>query len=197
MAAFPSCLILRSALWPVITRGISFSGSGLYVNQGANSLVFSLKILRDKSIIFVVIAALALCYLLTARMVNAMMNVWEFSKAINAMQKRIEKAIQDNGMQCHVSYVAYSSDDEGMPIDNLDTVPIKGKMRFSQQHSDYWGSGTEYTSKTVEDPSWIEIAILANKMIEVTGDYHHKHLKSVKKLSEKRGVIKAGFIMES
>ena len=42
-----------------------------------------------------------------------------------------------------------------------------------------------------------DLLVLVNRMIETTGDYHHKYLVSVRTVSEEGGIIEAEVFMES
>ena len=52
----------------------------------------------------------------------------------------------------------------------MDDVAIKGK---------------DYISKLVTNPTWLEIAVLSNDMIKITGNKKHVFLEGVKKYRNK------------
>ena len=97
-----------------------------------------------------------------------------------AIQARVEKTI---GSECVVQFAAYRIDAREMPIDNLEEVAVSGTVRFVQKHDPFWGSGKDYESATVSDPTWMEVSIIANEMIGVTGDKQHYFLDGFTRLS--------------
>lgn len=120
-------------------------------------------------------------------------DIYKYSQTINAMQTRVEKAIYDSQMECHLSYLAFSFDENGLPIDNLDDMPIGGNVCFCQECSN--GTVQNYSSKVMQNPTWLEIAVLANQMIKAT-DGQRKYLKGVEIVPETDDIIKAQFIIE-
>ena len=92
----------------------------------------------------------------------------------DAIQTRVEKAI---GSGCVVQFAAYRFDGRKMPIDNLDEVAVVGSVQFVQKHDPFWGAGKDYQSATVHDPTWLDVASIANEMIGVTGDQQHCFLE--------------------
>lgn len=103
----------------------------------------------------------------------------ERDKLSEAIQARVEKSI---GSGCVVQFAAYGSDARDMPINNLDEVAVAGSVQFVQEHDPFWGSGKDYQSATVHDPTWMDVCILANEMIEVTGDKQHCFLEGFTRL---------------
>lgn len=81
-----------------------------------------------------------------------------------------------------VTYSAYELDEVGMPIDNLDEVPYKGT--FVVVSEDHWGE-FDYESNPITDPTWLDLAVLANEAINVTGDEHHVFLEAAHKKGNK------------
>lgn len=57
--------------------------------------------------------------------------------------------------------------------------------------------GTDYTSPIVENPTWLQVAILANEMIKTTGDTHHIFLESIQLVKEENGIKQMEFWMGS
>ena len=77
-----------------------------------------------------------------------------------------------------VIYSAYETDQNDLPIDNLDKIPHKGTfVVISTMH---WGD-KNYESDPVTDPTWLELTVLANEAIHVTGDDHHVFFENVTK----------------
>lgn len=118
----------------------------------------------------------------------------QYGQRLNAIHARIAERL---GEEPVVFYSAYRTDERGLPIDNLDEVPIDGEILFRAQHDPFWGSGRSYQSPVVSSPTWLEIATLANDMIKTTGDYHHHFLEAVKVVLTCGDVKTAEFIMGS
>lgn len=107
--------------------------------------------------------------------------------AVDAERERLTLAIQDRvaeavGSGCVVRFAAYRIDARGMPIDNLDEIAVPGLVQFVQEHDPFWGRGADYRSSTLSDPTWLEVAVIANEMIGVTGDRQHRFLEGVTRL---------------
>jgi hypothetical protein len=94
-------------------------------------------------------------------------------------------------------YSVYECDADGLPVDNLDKIPVEGPCRFVQKHESFWGKGEDYESAEIESPTWLEVCILAHRMILVTGDLHHVFLEGVSVLREEDGVKIVEFEMGS
>ena len=77
-----------------------------------------------------------------------------------------------------VTYSAYKSDDDGIPIDNLDEVPVQGRVKFVAE-PDSW-STERYESSVVESPTWLEITLIADDMIKTIEDFHHIFLENIR-----------------
>ncbi|MEQ8785062.1 MAG: hypothetical protein RIC55_02130 [Pirellulaceae bacterium] len=118
----------------------------------------------------------------------------EFGKRMNAINGRIAERIEGERVVC---FSAFPSDDDRLPIDNLDDVPIQGKVIFRAEADDFWGEGHDYESDVVDSPTWLEVAVLADEMIKTTGDYHHQFLERVRVIDEEDGVKVARFSMGS
>lgn len=99
-----------------------------------------------------------------------------FARISKQMKDKIEAKL---GHSTLVYYSAYESDSSGLPIDNLDDVAITGKVKFIDQADPFWGTNKTYESEVVENPTWLDIACMADNMIRVTGDTHHQFLEKV------------------
>lgn len=104
----------------------------------------------------------------------------EYSKRWNKMNDEIDKALPE-GEKSYVLYSAYKTDEDGLPVNNLHEVAVKGKAIFVGLYDSFWGKGKDYQSEVMENPTWLDVAVAANKMIQVTGDYHHVFLEDVYK----------------
>ena len=99
------------------------------------------------------------------------------------------------------------SENEIQYYDNIDDVAVTGRVQFRTDFEDFFGSTPlgerkNYVSEVVEDPTWLDLALLANDMINCTGDNHHVFLEGIEKtgqfFTEEEGfVIIYEFIMGS
>ena len=70
--------------------------------------------------------------------------------------------------------VFYSVDED------MDEVAIKGEAFLQMPADDFWGNNSKpYVSAKLENPTWLEIAVLADEMIHVTNDHHHIFLENI------------------
>jgi len=77
-------------------------------------------------------------------------------------------------------YQTYKNNIFKIPLSNLDDIAVEGRVVFEElQHGWLSGGGKPYTSDVVEDPTWLEVALLANEMIHTTKDFHHKFLENI------------------
>jgi hypothetical protein len=118
----------------------------------------------------------------------------ELDRLIDAIQARVEEAI---GSDCVVQFSAYRMDSREMPIDNLDQIAASGSVQFIQDHDPSWGQGKDYRSATVTNPTWMEVAAIANEMIGITGDKQHCYLEGFTRLRTENGVDILEFDMGS
>ncbi len=93
----------------------------------------------------------------------------EYGKKTNAMNAVVSSALPEDE-KMYVYYSAYkTSNVTGDPLNNLNTVAIRGKVILEQEYDDC----KSYRSEVVENPTWLDIAVLANKMIITTQDFHY------------------------
>jgi len=121
----------------------------------------------------------------------------DFNECADEMNTTIEEAI---GGKALVYYSAYkTSKTTGLQLNNLSQQAISGKVILRQQFEDFWGGeGKDYQSHVVTDPTWLDIAVLADVMIHTTNDRHHIFLEGVAPTNEKIGGVKVyEFVMGS
>lgn len=112
-----------------------------------------------------------------------------YQEVINNMDKKITDAVKDDGQEkVFVQYSAYLFDEYDIPIDNLDEVPEKGMVRFIDGGDKFgWKhdmDGTEnpynpFESVIMDSPTWLEIAVEANRMINTTYNSNHCYLEDI------------------
>ena len=136
----------------------------------------------------------------------------EYGKMLDLMQTRIRAEILKGvtnkpDFEVVVAYSAYTTDDKDVPIDNLDCIAAKGRIKFVAKVSPFWHNfgknpnpkhgGKNYESPVVENPTWLDVAILADDMIRTVGDFHHVFLEKISHRGEKDGIQIYGFLMGS
>jgi hypothetical protein len=62
---------------------------------------------------------------------------------------------------------------------NLFEVPVTGRVKMVMPVSDFFSDGTNFESEILKDPTWIDLCVIANDMINVTGDNHHTFFESI------------------
>lgn len=103
------------------------------------------------------------------------------------IERRVELAVKAAGqVEVHVCYSAYECGDDDEPIDNLDEVAAEGRVRLVGFHDGFWGDGKDYQSEVLESPTWLEVTVCANAMIEATGDHHHAFLEGLERLHKNK-----------
>lgn len=104
----------------------------------------------------------------------------KYRKASDPMHKKVDKAVKASGQkESQVYYSAYESTEEGIPINNLDAIPIQGKIMIVDEGSTFYGNGEAYKSKVLDSPTWLDLCVAANEMIFTTKDLHHIYLEAV------------------
>ena len=81
-----------------------------------------------------------------------------------------------------VSFSAYPED----YTNNLEEVAIEGRVQFKSDHQSFFGGMAEefrkdYESEILENPTWLDLCLCCNDMINCTGDNHHIFLEGVHK----------------
>ena len=121
----------------------------------------------------------------------------ELSERIDA---RVAQACKDAGhKKVRVDYSAYKTDKDDMPIDNLDQVAVEGKVILVGHADDFFGGSKskDYRSDILENPTWLQVAVCANKMIKRTRDTHHCFLEGLTRIGEEDGIQVYEFFMGS
>ena len=79
--------------------------------------------------------------------------------------------------------VIYSAYPESEPRDNLDEIAIEGMCLLVQSRNEFYGgkASRHYCSDLLTDPTWLDLAVVANAMMAVTRDKHHCYLEGVRR----------------
>jgi len=93
------------------------------------------------------------------------MNAWD--KPHEELEKRLAKRT-----------VFYSVDAP------MDEIAVEGKVVFIMPHDEFWGEGLDYRSEIKTNPTWLDVAVLADAAIRCTGDYHHSFFEGIRPVGE-------------
>jgi len=74
--------------------------------------------------------------------------------------------------ECLVRYSAYDVDKLELPINNLKETALKGKVIVFQKRGLFWTRGKGFTSNVMENPTWLDLTLVANDIIHLSGDNH-------------------------
>ncbi len=102
-----------------------------------------------------------------------------FDRCLDDHDIAITKAL--GGEYPKVSFSAYECDADDNPINNLNEVAIEGRCMLMAKRDEFWGGkeSEDYSSPVLENPTWLEVSVLANAAIKTTNDFHHRFLEDV------------------
>jgi hypothetical protein len=136
-----------------------------------------------------------------ARQLKLKLGLDRYREAADEMDDRVAAYCKETGRPGYVDFSAYKfiDDDHDMLVDNMDEVPIPGKVRFRAYADEFFGGdkSRDYESAVVESPTWLQICGLADDMIHTVWDRHHCFLEGVEVVGEEDGVKIAEFSMGS
>lgn len=109
-----------------------------------------------------------------------------WARAYRAIDAEVCAAIRDAGQRVRVRYSAYRSDANDIPRNNLKRVAARGRVIITSQRSQFYGGehSKNYQSDVVENPTWLDVALLANEAIGVTRDRTHCFLEGLKRMDD-------------
>jgi hypothetical protein len=101
-----------------------------------------------------------------------------YACASDAIQNRIKVRV---GRKCAVVFSAYKLDADKVPIDNLDDVPVTGKLIIRGKRDRIHGGhkSQDYESPIMHGPTWLDLCLIANDQMVVTRDRDHRYLEHV------------------
>jgi hypothetical protein len=94
----------------------------------------------------------------------------------DAIQDRIKRSV---GRKCVLFFSAYSLDADRLPVDNLDDVPIWGKVQIKSRPIKGVQRRYEFESAVMKSPTWLELCGIANDQLIATRDRNHHYLEAV------------------
>lgn len=64
---------------------------------------------------------------------------------------------------------------------DMNDIAIEGKAVLVAPFDEFWADeGEDYRSEVVENPTWLDLAVLADEAINTTGDYHHHFFEGIR-----------------
>lgn len=121
-----------------------------------------------------IVFSISIVFLLLLSTFSIYANEVDWGKRYDEIQAQVCSRISE---QCIVKYSAYTDDKNGLPLNNLKDVAVPGKVVILAKHDPSWGKGKNFKSEVLDNPSWLDLTIQANKMILTTGDQHHRYLE--------------------
>jgi hypothetical protein len=92
-------------------------------------------------------------------------------KFVNSLKQPVENVV------IYSAYKTETTGDGDLPINNLNDVAFIGTFTVVCKKSDYdlWRDNLsqDYKSSPITNPTWLELAVLANDSILTTRDFHH------------------------
>ena len=83
-----------------------------------------------------------------------------------------------DGNELHMILSPYTTNSIG----DLHNVPVQGEFVINKHYDEFWAqnvNGADYISEVLNSPTWLELCVIANQMMEVTKDFHHVFLESI------------------
>lgn len=123
---------------------------------------------------------------------------WDnYGKVLSKIRERIDEKL---GSSRYVAYSAYEIDEEkDIPVDNLDKIAVEGKVKFVNERDEFWGGqeSKDWESEILINPTWLDVCVLANEMIQTTKDFHHVFLEGINVLKREEDLNIAELMMGS
>lgn len=104
----------------------------------------------------------------------------EWALRDEALQRRVIGAVDDIP---RVIYAAFSEDDTGLPIDNLDHVAVAGPVQLVERAETRQPFG-----ERLESPTWLTLACCAHALIDRLYGFEQRALVGIEILAEQDGV---------
>jgi len=95
----------------------------------------------------------------------------KYKEACDKMDAKITEKIDG---EVYVFYSVYKTDEEDLPVDNLDEVAFEGKVAVICNWPSILSPKEILVSDILRDPTWLDLTVISNYFIEKTGDYHHR-----------------------
>lgn len=116
----------------------------------------------------------------------------QWNRRKDEIDARVEAKLKEEGLRpnFHVSYSAYAtgkgpSGEFLILEDRLDEVAVPGRCRLIAPPDVFWGGvhSKGYVSGLLENPTWLDLCVIAEVQIRATNDRHHVFLENVRDAS--------------
>lgn len=125
-------------------------------------------------------------------MVSKDRDKWDaYCVASEAIYKRVYERLKIAGYQEPLlDYSAYKTDDNDVPLDNLDEVAVKGRVYIIADRNEFYGGieSKDYRSWELINPTWLDVCVCAEAAIRATNDHHHVFLEGLDLVGEEEGI---------
>lgn len=120
---------------------------------------------------------------------------YDKAKVYNDIQEQISKVINKYKQECIIIYRVGMSND-GTIVNNLDQVAVEGKVRFASSRRAFLESKKQkdYRSKIVVNPTWLDVAVMANEMVAYTAS-KYRCFDDIEFVVEQNSIKKMTFVM--
>jgi hypothetical protein len=100
-------------------------------------------------------------------------------RLMDETEQKVQEALEAAGLEppFHVVFSAYNE----LPGDNLQEVAFAGRGIVVEDADEFWGGseGELFFSDILTDPTWLELCVVAERMIRTVNDKHHIYLEAV------------------
>lgn len=94
-----------------------------------------------------------------------------------------ERLKEEIGKKPIVVFSAHKNDSKGMPINNIEEIPLKGKFKISHDG---------YVSSEMENPTWLEISTVVNEILVNTEEKKKIFLEDIYKSRDGKAEVFMG-----
>jgi hypothetical protein len=117
-----------------------------------------------------------------------------YAFAFDGIQGRIKARA---GRNCLVVFSAYGLDADKVPIDNLDDVPVPGKLIIRGKRDPNHGTyrSKDYESPIMDGPTWLDLCVIANDQMVTTRNRDHRYLEHVEVVGNMGDIQIAAFCL--
>lgn len=96
-------------------------------------------------------------------------------EVFEAIRTAIRARVLEKVEAPRVVYDAFPLGSDGLPVDNLDRRAFEGRCRVEAQLEERGG----YHSHVLENPSWLELSVVADQLLKATGEREQVFLEGL------------------
>jgi len=99
-----------------------------------------------------------------------------YAAAFDAIQDRLKARLN---RKCCLTFSAFGIDQNKLPIDNLDEVPVPGKIKLHARRGKICGRAfKDFESTVFENPTWLDLCEIAHAQIRRFVGRRHCYLEA-------------------